>query len=180
MKEAGSSRIRSLVLLALGAGALVVLAPEEEEATPRKGDPRETAPQSRRADARGDTPALSVFDVARLDRIGLRTRSEQEPKDPFVTEEVMAEARPGGVQRTEPPPPPPPPQAPDLPFRYIGGQEAGGARVLFFAQQQETHIVKVGDVIAGTWRLDEVSQNAATFTYVPLGERKSISLGGPG
>jgi hypothetical protein len=35
MKEAGSSRIRSLVLLALGAGALVVLAPEEEEATPR-------------------------------------------------------------------------------------------------------------------------------------------------
>lgn len=179
MKSA-PSRVRPLVLLALALGAWAVLAPDEEEVRPSRGDSRDSVSPLRRADTRADTSALPVFDVERLDRIGMRTRSEQEPKDPFATEEVMAEARPGAVRSTAPPPPPPPPQAPDVPFRYIGSQDAGGARVLFFAQQQETHIVKVGDVIAGRWRLDEVSQNAATFTYVPLGERKTLSLGGPG
>lgn len=179
MKAAGS-RVRPLLLLALAAGALVVLAPDEEEVRPSKGDRREAVPQARRTDRGGDAPALQPFDVERLDRIGMRTRSEQEPKDPFATEEVMAQARPGGDRPTAPPPPPPPPQAPELPFSYIGRQEAGGAHVLFFAQQQETHIVKVGEVIAGRWRLDEVSQNSATFTYMPLGERKTLSLGGPG
>jgi len=179
MNVAGS-RIRPLLLVAVAVGAWVVLAPDEQETFATREQAPEAAPSSTRPERRGDTPALEPFDVERLDRIGLRTRSEQEPKDPFATEEAMAEARPGGVQPASPPPPPPAPQAPDLPFRYIGSQEAGGSRVLFFAQQQETHIVKVGDVIAGSWRLDEVSHAAAVFTYVPFGQRKSLSLGGSG
>ena len=77
-------------------------------------------------------------------------------------------------------PPRAPPEAPTLPFRYLGSQEVNGKRQVFLEQQQQTHIVTVGDTVGNAWRLDSVSDQAAIFTYMPLGQQRRLSVGGPG
>lgn len=167
---------RALLLVLAATVALVMFDQDKPARSTDVAEPRQPV-RAAPADRRAAQPAPPAFDATRLDRIAERTRSEQEPKDPFGVDEPAPAAMPLKVQ---PAPPPPPPQAPEIPFRYLGSQEAGGARTLFLEQQQETHIVKVGDIIANAWRLDEVNQHSAVFTYVPLGQRRTLSLGGPG
>jgi len=167
---------RALLLVLAATVALVMFDQDTPARSTNVAEPQRPV-RAAPADRRAAQPSPPAFDATRLDRIAQRTRSEQEPKDPFSVDEPEPAVLPVKLQ---PAPPPSPPQAPELPFRYLGSQEAGGARTLFLEQQLETHIVKVGDIIANAWRLDEVNQGAAVFTYVPLGQRRTLSLRGPG
>jgi hypothetical protein len=172
-----SPRIRRvLLLLALPLAAFAAWEAKEidKPASADSRSPRTEAPD-RRAGVE-QPPALPGIDVRRLEKLARRHASEQPAVDPF--------AAPGNVQSAkqagEVAPPSPPAQAPPLPFRYIGQQEADGVHVIFLEQQEQVHIVRIGENVANGWRLDAAGDEALTFTYVPLGQKRQLPLGGAG
>jgi hypothetical protein len=86
------------------------------------------------------------------------------------------------AQSWQPPPPAPvrrapePPQAPPLPFTYLGQISDGGSIMLFLGRQQSTLIVRAGDIIDGSYRVETINPQRAVLTYLPLDIRQSLTL----
>ena len=81
-----------------------------------------------------------------------------------------------------PPPkpvPPPPPAAPPLPFTYFGKIMEDGKITVFLTRQDRNYVIKTGDVIDGTYRVDSIMPSALTLTYLPLDIKQSMSIGDP-
>ncbi|HSD44484.1 MAG TPA: hypothetical protein VLD36_21800 [Burkholderiales bacterium] len=87
---------------------------------------------------------------------------------------VEAEAR----KNAPPPPPPRPPQAPPLPFTYMGKLIEEGRIVVFLTQGDRNYIVRQGDTIDGTYRVDAVTEESLSLTYLPLKQKQQFDLGG--
>lgn len=80
-----------------------------------------------------------------------------------------------------PPPkpmPPPPPSAPPLPFAYMGKLIEDGQMTVFLTKQDRNYVVKTGDTIDGTYKVDEVSARMLTLTYLPLKIKQTLMIGG--
>ena len=78
------------------------------------------------------------------------------------------------------PPPPPPvakPVAPALPFQYLGKLIEDGETRVFLNHQGKHLIAKVGDVINGTYTVEEISGGQMTLLYQPLKEKQVLSIG---
>lgn len=76
-----------------------------------------------------------------------------------------------------PPPPPPKPVAPALPFTFLGRLvEADGAAV-FVASGERNQVIRAGDVIDNTWRVEAIEPARVRFLYLPLNEEKYLALG---
>lgn len=142
------------------------------------------APSSRRADARPSSAAAALpqVEIDRLDGLPERRRGSPASADPFPAEPTpeQREAAARAAAAAAPPPPPPPPQAPAVPFRFVGAQEADGVQLVFLEQQQQVHIARTGEVVADGWRLDKLTERSVIFTYVPLNQQRTIPIGGPG
>ena len=79
-----------------------------------------------------------------------------------------------------PPPkpmPPPPPMAPPLPFSYIGKLIDGEKVTVFLARQDRNYAVKQGEIIDGTYRVEEVKPPMMTLLYIPLNQKQSMQIG---
>jgi len=168
---------RILLLLALPLAAFAAFQAQEGEGPQREA--RTPAPAGFRASAGATAPdPLPRLEVRRLENLARRHASEQSPVDPFAVpgakERAAAEAAAAAA------PPPPPPQAPPLPFRYIGRQEAGSVQTIFLEQEEQVHIVRIGEKIGDGWRLDAAGEDALTFTYLPLGQQRRLPLGSAG
>lgn len=115
--------------------------------------------------------------------------SENLDQSPLSTETGLAstvvEEAPAGIDPfrstswyvAPPPPPPPKPTAPPLPFTFLGQLiEEDGTRV--FVNHQGRHlIIKAGDVIAGTYAVEEIAAGKVVFLYLPLKERQVLATG---
>lgn len=77
-------------------------------------------------------------------------------------------------------PPPPPPTAPSLPFAVVGGingkQIADGKPVAFLRQRDDVIIVRPGDLIAETYRVESITTDRIEFTYLPLNQRQTLAM----
>ncbi len=73
-----------------------------------------------------------------------------------------------------------PPTAPPLPFVVVGairGQGiANGKPVVFLNEKGVSLVVSQGDDIHGTYKVEKIDPNTIEFTYLPLGQRQSLSL----
>lgn len=80
----------------------------------------------------------------------------------------------------EAPPPPPPPTAPALPFSVVGGisgqQIAEGRPVVFLKLRDEVLVVRPGDEIDKTYRVETITAQKIEFIYLPLQQRQTLSL----
>ena len=76
-----------------------------------------------------------------------------------------------------PPPPPPKPTAPLLPFQYLGKLSEGGEIQVFLSHQGKYLIARVGDVINGTYLVEEIAGGRMTFLYQPLKEKQMLAIG---
>jgi hypothetical protein len=74
---------------------------------------------------------------------------------------------------------PPPPSAPPLPFRYVGLIQEEGALTLFLESGERLYSVKVGDVIDGNYRVEEISPQGVEFLYLPMNMRQSLNIENP-
>lgn len=71
--------------------------------------------------------------------------------------------------------PPPPPQAPPLPFTYVGMLGDEDETTVFLSLQENSYAVKKGDVINGTYRVEEAEAGRVVLTYLPLDQRQTLT-----
>lgn len=53
-----------------------------------------------------------------------------------------------------------------------------GRTVVFLTQGDRNHVVRQGDTIDGTWRLDALTEERLSFIYLPLKQRQELAFGG--
>jgi hypothetical protein len=92
-----------------------------------------------------------------------------------------------GSQSWVPPPPPPPafekpraPSPPPLQFKYLGKVIEGDETHVFLALADRNYVVKPGERINNQYRIDEVNDQAITFTYLPLNAKQVLATTGTG
>lgn len=73
-------------------------------------------------------------------------------------------------------PPMPKPVAPPFPYPYMGGLSEDGVRTTFFMKGGRVLPVKAGDVVDAAYRVDEMTDQQMTLTYLPLNETLSVAL----
>ena len=78
-----------------------------------------------------------------------------------------------------PAPPPPPPQAPPLPFTYMGRLSEDRTTTVFLTLGDRNLVVKAGDTIDNTYKLEEVGESAIVLTYLPMNQRQTLPIGTP-
>jgi hypothetical protein len=100
---------------------------------------------------------------------------------------ALGEPKPQLSQRAKAPPSPPAPTsqpqapiAPPLPFvaigSIVGSDLAGGQPIAFLQAQGQLLVVKAGDAAGPNYRVESISGRRVEFTYLPLGQRQSLTL----
>ena len=78
------------------------------------------------------------------------------------------------------------PKAPAIPFRFIGRynqtdknqtDESSEQTLLFIEKNDQAEIVRVGDVIDNTYRIEKLSDQQLQLRYLPLNEVQTLILG---
>jgi hypothetical protein len=123
------------------------------------------------AAATGGVPEL------RLDLLGSRA-SPAPAGDPFQARSWAPAPDPAEMNR--PRLPLPPPQAPPLPFAYLGKLVEDATTTVFLARADRNYIVRAGDTIDGTYRVERIGEDALVVTYLPLKIQQTLPLGEPG
>jgi hypothetical protein len=151
----------ALAVVALALAATVVSGREKPdlapEAAPASAPPRAAAAPAAAAEA---TPDL---DPARLQR----TRTDQAIADLFAAPAASA---------PEASAPAPRPSAPPLPFQFVARIVDGGNTSVYVMLGEDNYSVKPGLVIDRNYRVEQVTESAVTFTYLPMGTRQVLSL----
>lgn len=102
----------------------------------------------------------------------LRTPRDQAASDLFA-------ARSWYVPPPPPKPlPPPPPSAPPLPFSFMGKMMDEGKLTVYLSAQERNYVVRTGDTIDGTYKVEEVGARMLTLTYLPLNIKQTLMIGG--
>jgi len=113
----------------------------------------------------------------RLDLLGSRT-SPAPAGDPFQARSWAPAPEPEPASRRRLPPPPP--QAPPLPFAYIGKLVEDATTTVFLARQDRNYVVRAGDTIDGTYRVERIADEALVVTYLPLKIQQTLPFSVPG
>lgn len=74
------------------------------------------------------------------------------------------------------PPPPPPPTPPALPFKYLGRWVDDGQETIFLALGDRPEPIRLGQVLPGSWRVDEITRLRVVFTYLPLNMQTTLGI----
>ncbi len=85
--------------------------------------------------------------------------------------------RPATWYVAPPPPPPEKPRAPRLPFKYLGRLVEDGSIRVFLSDQDRHLIVKSGEVVNGSYKVEKISDGQIVFVYLPLKERQILPTG---
>jgi hypothetical protein len=166
-----SQRQRRIVLavsLILTLVAVVWVGKDEDSATPVAAVNKPTG-KAERQDARKESRQASASEL----------RLELLKRQPMKTggEEMFA-GKSWYVPPPPPPPlPPPPPAAPPLPFTYMGKLLQGDQWAVFLTSPDRNFMVKPGDVIEDTYRVEEVRVPMMTLTYLPLNMKQTLYIG---
>ncbi|MDP1956259.1 MAG: hypothetical protein Q8K71_17490 [Polaromonas sp.] len=84
------------------------------------------------------------------------------------------------VGASGPPVPPPAPVAPPLPFTAVGfiqGSRIGNGQQQTFIQHGENlTLIRQGETINNVYRVDDINAERVLFTYLPLGQKQTMSL----
>lgn len=135
-----------------------------------------------RPDGRGALPPAAARVQARegalarvpelaLERLGERTQrgTDGDPFNALASEEV---------RRAAPlPAPPPAPQAPPLPFAFLGKLIDADKVSVFLTSGDRNWVVRSGDTIDGTYRVEAIGERTMTFTYLALDIRQELAIG---
>lgn len=71
-----------------------------------------------------------------------------------------------------------PPSAPALPFVYVGKMlEEGKSSIVFLEKQNRVFLVREGDVIDSSYRVDTINAPVMTLTYLPLDIKQIVRIG---
>ncbi|MBM7059194.1 secretion system X translation initiation factor [Pseudomonas sp. UL073] len=174
------SRRRWYWLAFLGGAALIAAVPELYFTAEPADDV--AMPAKRGADTSGQLAALRGAPAATpvSAAIPAAARTAHVPQaDLFAAHSwyVAPPAPPRSNLAPVAPPPPPAPMAPPLPFQFIGKLDDSLRQQVFLLSGERLHIVGVGDVIDGTYRVEQISDSQLTLTYLPLHMTQALVVG---
>jgi hypothetical protein len=69
------------------------------------------------------------------------------------------------------------PVAPPLPFKYIGKIYGDDEYQVFVTVQGKSYVVKVGDVIQTSYKIEQIAPPVMVVKYIPLDELQNINIG---
>jgi len=168
----------ALVAAAVLAASLVTGSGSQEPASAPEGPVLRPAASDAPSKTGKATAAADELDMARI----VRERSVREVVDVFAPPPPPAPPPPTveanaarAAQLAAAAPPPPPPAPPPLPFQYHGAMVKEGSVRLFVTRGEREYTLTPGEVIEEVWRVDEVTETSAVFTYLPLGMRQSLN-----
>ena len=123
-------------------------------------------------EAKTDRPAV-VAQTAEVDIDLDKLRREdatESHRDPF-----------GRHSFTPPPPPvaaaaPEAPSVPPLPFKYFGRLTENGKTEVYVMRGDDLITVAAGSKIDNEYRVDRISEESITFTYLPMKQKQSLDL----
>jgi hypothetical protein len=143
---------------------------------------RSGSQRSARVPAEQGEPRAGDLDLKRLQREPGTDPSADlfGPRDftpaPPVRKPIAQQAAAVPVETLAPPPPPPPPP---VPFSYIGRLAEGAQTTVFLAAGDRNLVVKAGDVIDNTYKVEEIGQSTLVLTYLPSNVRQTMPIGAP-
>jgi hypothetical protein len=166
----GSKRTRAIVL---GGALLVTVVASvwpraQESAAPEVVTPVAKPAASSREPSVPPPPSELPWLASRSARL----QTAPEVRDLFGAK--TWEAPPPAVARK--PAPPPPPMAPPFPYIVSGSIADTSGVLVVFTGQQQSFVVRVGEVLERTYRVDAVDAQAVTLTYLPLGLTQRVPL----
>ncbi|NBA96732.1 hypothetical protein [Pseudomonas sp. R5(2019)] len=71
----------------------------------------------------------------------------------------------------------PAPTAPPLPFQFIGRLDNQQDQQIFLQNGEKLYVVRHGDVIDNTYRIDHISATELSLVYLPLHLTQTLSVG---
>jgi len=125
--------------------------------------------------APASTAATERAPELRLDLLGSRT-SPAPAGDPFQARSWAPPPEPEANRRRLPPPP----QAPPMPFAYMGKLVEDTTTTVFLARQDRNYVVRAGDTIDGTYRVERIGDDGLVVTYLPLKIQQTLPFGEAG
>ncbi|MHC8300523.1 hypothetical protein [Pseudomonas sp. ZS1P83] len=69
------------------------------------------------------------------------------------------------------------PSAPPMPFQFIGKLNDRSDLQVFLQNGEKIYVVRKGDVIDETWRIEGISDVELSFVYLPLHLSQTLSVG---
>lgn len=180
MTKTRRQRLALLIVLvggALLAARVVSLALTDTEAA------APVAPRARTGAASASAAAAGAGSRVQLERLEARQRALDEgadgagggPRPPRpALFEIVAWQPPAPKA---PPPPPPKPVAPPFPYAYLGGLSEEGVRTSFFSRGNRVIAVKAGDTVDAAYRIEQMTEQQMTLTYLPLDQAMVLALG---
>lgn len=136
------------------------------------------APRNAQASAgEPSSQAVALFDLGSLRQTGatkIHTSSLLQPKSwyappppppPVTMPKVVAASSP-----------PAPPSAPPMPFMYIGKMIDRQKVVVFLLRNDVQYVAQLNDVLDGTYRVENISDDNVVLTYLPLNAQQTLTL----
>ncbi|WP_085718850.1 hypothetical protein [Pseudomonas sp. B28(2017)] len=69
------------------------------------------------------------------------------------------------------------PTAPPLPFQFVGRLDDRSDLQVFLQNGEKIYVVRKGDVIDETWRIERISDEELNLVYLPLHLAQTLSVG---
>ncbi|MBV7526542.1 MULTISPECIES: hypothetical protein [Pseudomonas] len=69
------------------------------------------------------------------------------------------------------------PTAPPLPFQFVGRLDDRSDLQVFLQSGEKIYVVRKGDVIDETWRIERISDKELSLVYLPLHLAQTLSVG---
>ena len=67
------------------------------------------------------------------------------------------------------------PLAPPLPFRFVGAIDDAQGKAVFLLDDGQVRMVRIGEQVAGQYRLERITASGIEFTYLPLDITQTLS-----
>jgi hypothetical protein len=106
-----------------------------------------------------------------LDKLA-RAESSLPQNDPFARRDFRPPQQPLAAA----PPLPAPPAVPPLPFRYFGKVIENGTQEVFVMRDHDLISIVPGQKLGGDYRVEHITEESISFTYLPLNMRQSMEL----
>ena len=156
-----------VALAALLAGGASLLASRDSQ--PAAEAVAAVAPRVDASRPADDRSAAIDLDLARLQR----PAQEGQVAELFAARAPQVPGQPGQAGQPGATTPPGPPA---LPFQYLGKLIRDGKLMVFLAKGADLYTVQPGQLVENQYKVDRVTEEAVTFTYMPMGASQTLAI----
>lgn len=159
--------------------AVVMVEKDEMENVVDTVEPTQIPRTSSERAAKKQESTSEILDVSKLGQRKFNPKAGElfvttnwTPKPPPIDPEEQAAREEAAKQAFTPPPP----KAPPIPFKYAGKAISDNQTWVFLSQAKENHIAKIGGKITEQYRLDAITDDSVSLTYLPLNTKQTLTI----